>query len=112
MADDLVIGTRIEFTTNIDKINKDIEKISKKDIVLKAVLDTKDAERDLEKLDQDARKLGKAIAANSRLAAEIDKLRASRAEIASIKPTQRTDEQKKQFTELSASIKRDRKSVV
>ena len=27
MADDLVIGTRIEFTTNIDKINKDIEKI-------------------------------------------------------------------------------------
>lgn len=106
MADDLVIGTRIEFTTNIDKINKDIEKISKKDITLKAVLDTEDAERDLEKLDQDARKLGKAIAANSRLAAEIDKLRASRAEVASIKPTQRTDEQKKQFTELSASIRK------
>lgn len=106
MADDLVIGTRIEFTTNIDKINKEIEKISKKDITLKAVLDTEDAERDLEKLDQDARKLGKAIAANSRLAAEIDKLRASRAEVASIKPTQRTDEQKKQFTELSASIRK------
>lgn len=35
MADDLVIGTRIEFTTNIDKINKDIEKISKKILHLK-----------------------------------------------------------------------------
>lgn len=106
MADDLVIGTRIEFTTNIDKINKDIEKISKKDVTLKAVLDTKDAEKDLERLDQDARDLGKAIAASSKLAAEIDKLRASRAEVASIKPTQRTDEQKKQFTELSASIRK------
>ena len=35
MADDLVIGTRIEFTTNIDKINKDIEKILKKILHLK-----------------------------------------------------------------------------
>lgn len=106
MADDLVIGTRIEFTTNIDKINKDIEKISKKDIVLKAVLDTKDAEKDLERLDQDARDLGKSIAASSKLAAEIDKLRMRRAEVAAIKPGLRTEDQKKEFSELSASIRK------
>lgn len=106
MADDLVIGTRIEFTTNIDKINKDIEKISKKDIVLKAVLDTKDAEKDLERLDQDARDLGKAVAASSKLAAEIDKLRMRRAEVAAIKPGLRTEDQKKEFSELSASIRK------
>lgn len=106
MADDLVIGTRIEFTTNIDKINKDIEKISKKDVTLKAVLDTKDAEKELERLDQDARDLGKAIAASSKLAAEIDKLRMRRAEVAAIKPGLRTEDQKKEFSELSASIRK------
>ena len=106
MADDLVIGTRIEFTTNIDKINKDIEKISKKDIVLKAVLDTKDAEKDLERLDQDARDLGKAIAASSKLAAETDKLRMRRAEVAAIDPHLRTEDQKTEFSKLGSSIKK------
>ena len=106
MADDLVIGTRIEFTTNIDKINKDIEKISKKDVTLKAVLDTEEAEKDLARLDQDARDLGKAIAASSKLAAEIDKLKMRRAEVAAIKPGLRTEDQKKEFSELSASIRK------
>lgn len=108
MADDLVIGIRAEITPDEGLLNKSLEKLSKKDLKIKAVLDTSQTEKDMEKLKEEARAVGRAVSASLQLQSQKSLAEANRS---TLPRKGRTAEQQEQFKALTKEINEYKRSI-
>lgn len=108
MADDLVIGIRAEIIPDEGLLNKSLEKLSKKDLKIKAVLDTSQTEKDMEKLKEEARAVGRAVSASLQLQSQKSLAEANRS---TLPRKGRTAEQQEQFKALTKEINEYKRSI-